>query len=59
MLAGMLNHTPVDLSASEDVKGDSSQNKVETSLDTKEKAHIQASPQPAEVEVFGMDASRR
>jgi len=55
MLAGMLNRAPPDPNVSEDVAGDSSQNKMETPLDTEQKAHIQVLPQPAETQIFGTD----
>jgi hypothetical protein len=59
MLAGMLNHAPPDLNVAEDVAGDNSQNKIATSIDTEEKDHIQISPQPAEMQLFGTDTSQR
>jgi hypothetical protein len=56
MLAGMLNRAPPDPNVSEDVAGDGSQNKMETPLDTEQKAaHIQVLPQPAEMQIFGTD----
>jgi hypothetical protein len=59
MLAGTLNHSALDPNVSEDVEGNSSQNKMETLLDTEEKAQIQVSPQLAEMKIFGTDTSQR
>lgn len=55
MLAGMLNHAPPNPNVSEDVPGDSSQNKMDTPLDTAENV----SPQPAEMQILGTDTSQR
>ena len=59
MLAGMLNHAPPDPNVLEDVAGDSSQNKMETALNTEQEAHVQVSPQPAEMQIFGTDTAQR
>ncbi|GFG28637.1 hypothetical protein Cfor_06571 [Coptotermes formosanus] len=57
--ASTLNHSALDPNVSEDVEGNSSQNKMETLLDTEEKAQIQVSPQLAEMKIFGTDTSQR
>lgn len=57
--ARISNHAPPDPNASEDVAGDGSQNKMETPLDTEQKAHVQVPPQPAEMQIFGTATSQR
>jgi hypothetical protein len=55
MLAGMLNHAPPDPNVSEDVPGDSSQNKMNAPLSTAEKVL----PQPDKMQILETDSHQR